>query len=383
MAARPTPTPALAHHEETNRESGGQTTVIRVMRPLPNGSGCLDALTQTLRRTPESDTRRASAVRGRSPSSSKAHTTNCPLKGPAEEVRCLPMSSEPRSNDALELLAAPPKDEYALLEFAFDWDGLDGAEAQLAAALRLFVITRDPLDWLTNRGSIWATANADGDTLELPVYITRDEVRRRMKASGGNLETTLGTLGETALAAATQCQGTIFAGAYPDLAFRGTVPRLLDQPDGPASHRAPSIRMRPAGWEPIGLGVIQDLVQDAFGPVDFDRSAVGLHPAQGVHRGCPACAGRRFGFPGELAEAMAEMCDEHRSEASSVTASRIDRARTSNRVGWRALGKGSARISGAPEPGGTPLPQLRRIPPRRNGPCPCGSGRKYKHCCGR
>lgn len=20
--------------------------------------------------------------------------------------------------------------------------------------------------------------------------------------------------------------------------------------------------------------------------------------------------------------------------------------------------------------------------PRRNGPCPCGSGKKYKHCCG-
>jgi SEC-C motif len=293
------------------------------------------------------------------------------------------MSSEPRSDNALELLAAPPKDEYSLLEFVLDWDALDGAEAQLAAAVRLFVITRDPLDWLTNRGSTWATANADGDTLELPVYITRDEVQRRMEASGGNLETTLGNVGETALAAAIQCQGTIFAGAYPDLAFRGTVPRLLDQPAGLASHRAPSTSMRSGCWEPIGLGVIQDLVQDAFGPVDYDRSAVGLRPLEAAHRGCPACAGRRFGFPGELAEAMAAMCDEHRSEASSVTVSRIGRARMSNRVGWRALGKGSARISGVQEPGDTPLPQRRRIAPRRNGPCPCGSGRKYKHCCGR
>jgi SEC-C motif len=293
------------------------------------------------------------------------------------------MSSERRSDDALELLVAPSKDEYALLEFALDWNGLDGAEAQLAAAVRLFVITRDPLDWLTNRGFTWATANADGDTLELPVYITWDEVQRRMEASGVNLKTTLANVGETVLAAATQCQGSIFAGAYPDLAFRGTVPRLLDHPAGSASHRALSTRMRSAGWEPIGLGVIQDLVQDAFGPVDFDRSAVGLHPVEIAQQGCPPCAGRRFGFPGELAEAMAEMCDEHRSEASSVTASRIDRARTSNRVGWRALGKGSARISGVPEPGGTPLPQRCRIPPGRNEPCPCGGGRKYKHCCGR
>lgn len=293
------------------------------------------------------------------------------------------MPSEPRSDDALELLAAPPEDGYALLEFALDWDGLHGAEAQLAAALRVFVITRDPLDWLPDRGSSWATANADGDTLELPVYITRDEVQRQMEASEGHLETTLGTLGDTALVAATHCQGSIFAGTYPTLAFQGAIPRLLDKPAGPGSLGAPLITMRSAGWEPVGLGVVQDLVQDAFGPVDFDRSGVALDPAEVPHPNCPACAGRRFGFPGDLAEAQAQMCDAHRSEASTVTASRIGRARASNRVGWRALGKGSARISGVPEPGGTPLPQRRRTPPRRNAPCPCGSGRKYKHCCGR
>ncbi|NUQ01453.1 MAG: SEC-C domain-containing protein, partial [Armatimonadetes bacterium] len=29
------------------------------------------------------------------------------------------------------------------------------------------------------------------------------------------------------------------------------------------------------------------------------------------------------------------------------------------------------------------LPQQARTAPGRNDPCPCGSGRKYKHCCGR
>jgi SEC-C motif len=293
------------------------------------------------------------------------------------------MSSEPRSDDVLELLAAPPADEHALLEFALHWKGLRGVQAQLAAALRLFVITRDPLDWLTDRGSSWATANAGGETLELPVYITRDEVQRQVEASAGHLEAPLGSLGEAALVTATQCQGSIFSGAYPDVTFQGTVPRLLDYPAGSGSFGAPRIDMRSAAWEPVGLGVVQDLVQDAFGPVDFDRSSVALQPAHVPHPGCPACAGGRFGFPGELAEAQAEMCNAHRSEASTVTASRIGRARASNRVGWRALGKGSARISGVPEPGATPLPQRRRTPPRRNGPCPCGSGRKYKHCCRR
>jgi hypothetical protein len=293
------------------------------------------------------------------------------------------MASEPRAEDALELLGSPPKDEYALLEFALDWPGLGGVEAQLAAALRLFVITRDPLDWLADRGCAWATANADGERLELPVYITRDELERRIDASNGHLHTALGAVGEAVLAAATQCQGSIFAGAYPDVAFRVTIARLLDPLGAPGRRGTPAIALRSDGWEPVGLGVVQDLVQDAFGPVDFDRSAVALHPADAVDPGCAACAGARFGFPGELAEAGREMCDAHRSEASNVTASRVERARMSNRAGWRALGKGSARISGVPEPGGTPLPQRHRTAPRRNEPCPCGSGRKYKHCCGR
>jgi hypothetical protein len=293
------------------------------------------------------------------------------------------VASEPRPDDALELLAVPPADGYALLEFAPHWDGLQGVQAQLAAALRLFVITRDPLAWLTDRGSAWATANADGETLELPVYITRDEVQRGMAASASRLEAPLGTLAETVLVTAMQCQGSVLSGGYPGLAVQGTVSHLGDHPGGGDGVGAPRIDLRSAGWEPVGLAVIQDLVQDAFGPVDLDRSAVALPPAPVPHPGCAACAGRRFGFPGELSEAQAELCDAHRSGAQAVTASRIGRARASNPAGWRAIEKGSARISDLPEPAGTPLPQRRGTPPRRNGPCPCGSGLKYKHCCGR
>ena len=293
------------------------------------------------------------------------------------------MRSEPHSDEALALLAAPPEDEYALLEFALDWPGLQGVEAQLAAALRMFVITRDPLDWLADRGCAWATANADGDTLELPVYITCDEVQQQIQAGEGQLQTTLGAVGESVLMAATQSQGSIFAGAYPDLAFGGEVPPLLGPPPGSRSFGSPEIAMRSAGWEPVGLGAIQDLVQDAFGPVDLDRSAVALGPVATRDPDCPACAHDRFGFPGELGEAAADMCDAHRSEASSVTASRMRRAQTSNPAGWRALGKASARTSGVSEPGGGPLPQHRRTAARRNEPCLCGSGRKHKHCCGR
>jgi hypothetical protein len=202
-------------------------------------------------------------------------------------------------------------------------------------------------------------------------------------AAAGDLAAAVGPLCETVVLAATRSEGVIFAGAYPELAFRGEVPCLLTPHQDSGKLGTPAVTARSTAWEPIGLGAIQDLVQDAFGPVDLDRSMVALPPNDTLYPGCPACAGGRFGFPGELAEAQVAMCGTHRARASDVTASRIARARASNPAGWRAIGKGSARISGGPDLSDRPWPQRRRTPPGRNDPCPCGSGRKYKHCCGK
>jgi SEC-C motif len=291
------------------------------------------------------------------------------------------VTTPPRFDDPLELLAASPEDEYAMLELALEWDDAVGPEARLAAALRLFVITRDPLDWLPERSSAWATANADGDALELPVYVTRAEVQRRLATSGGDIATAVGPLGETVVLAAARYQGIVLAGAYPELAFRGEIPSLLARRIDAHSLGPPVVSARSAEWEPIGLGAIQDLVQEVFRPVDFDRSSVALPPSCRPDAGCPACAGGRFGFPGDLAEATPAMCGTHRAQANDVTASRIARARTSNPAGWRAIGEGSARINHISELGGGLVQQRRRTPAGRNNSCPCGSGRKYKHCC--
>ena len=292
------------------------------------------------------------------------------------------MSSPPDLVDPLDLLATRPHDAYSLLELGVAWDDLAGVEAQIAGALRLFVITRDPLDWLPDRGSAWATSNGDGDGLELPMYMTRDDVLRRLATAGGDVSTAVGPLCETVVLGASRCQGVLLAGGYPELAFRGEVPRLL-RPGGDSGRvGTPTVTLRHAGWEPIGLGAIQDLVQDAFGPVDFDRSTVALPPSDEPRAGCPACAGVRFGFPGELAEAQSAMCEQHRGAAEQITASRIARARASNPAGWRAIGKASARTNGLPEPVAMPAPERRHAHVGRNDPCPCGSGRKYKQCCG-
>jgi hypothetical protein len=285
--------------------------------------------------------------------------------------------------EPVELLATPPRDAYSLLELAVEWDDLAGVDAQIAAALRLFVITRDPLDWLPDRGSAWATSNGDSDDLELPVYVSRDDVLARLAETDGDLATAVGPLCETVVGVAIRCQGVLLAGGYPELAHRGEVPRLFATDGGSGRHGTPAVTALDTSWQPIGLAAIQDLVQDAFGPVDFDRSTVAFPPSDAPQAGCPACRGVRFGFPGDLSEAERAMCEVHREEAGQLTASRIARARASNPAGWRAIGKASARTNGLPEPVAMPAPERRHAPVGRNDPCPCGSGRKYKHCCGK
>jgi hypothetical protein len=273
------------------------------------------------------------------------------------------------------LLDEPPGDDFALLELTAEWHDLGLPQQRLAPCLRPFAITRDPLAWIPNRGGAWATSNADGDQIELAIYVEIDR-------PGGEMVERIASVVATILARAAAIESVLVAGAYPGLAADGAVPRLLDE--GAVSHELgePALTLRGDGWEPIGLGAIQDLVQDAFGPVGLDRSLVALAPARSHRDACPACRGGRFGFPADLHAAAARMCEEHRAAAARISAGRISRARGSNPAGWAAMGKASARINGLPEPGGRPLPRRAGRAVGRNDPCPCGSGRKHKHCCG-
>jgi hypothetical protein len=274
-------------------------------------------------------------------------------------------------------------DDYQLLELELDWSGLDEDHARVAATVRPFVTTRDPLAWIPQRGCAWATANADGDTLELPVYVLCEELLRRLGEAGGDLGAALLPFVEPVVLAGLACEGLLVSGAYADLAFRGQTPRLIREPSPTTTLPPPGVHMRVGRWEPMGLGAVQDLVQDAFGPVALDRSAVRLTPAETPEAGCPACAGSTFGFPGDLDTALSVLCSVHRAEARAITAIRIDDAHQSNPAGWRALGKGTARTTGLTDPVDMPMPARHSVAVGRNDPCPCGSGRKYKQCCGR
>jgi preprotein translocase subunit SecA len=284
--------------------------------------------------------------------------------------------------DLPALLTDAPTDDYAIVEITLAWPALSPEHARIASALRLFVITRDPLDWIPGHGTAWSTAYANGDVLdELDVYVSLEEVRSRME-DADDPALAIAPFADAAVRTAAAIEPLLVSGGHAETAVRGGAPRLLEAIGETLELGVPSLTVRSDGWEPLGLGAIQDLVQEAFGPVDLDRSKVGLPPADEPEHFCPACRGERFGFPGALAEAQARMCPAHSEAATELTEARLSRARRSNPAGWRATGKASARINGLPEPASTPLPTRSGREPARNDPCPCGSGRKYKRCCG-
>jgi len=286
--------------------------------------------------------------------------------------------------DPVALVEAAPDEEYALLELRIDWPpDLEIYPQHLQLWLRFFVITKDPLSWIANRGEAWATASADDEVLEVDVYVVLDAIKRAMEENDGDLAAAVGRYATPVMQAALEHEEVLISEDYLDLAVRGDAPRLLDDLDrDPGGFGSPSLQVRQP-WGAVGLGAICDLVQDAFGYVDLDRSAVMLEPVEPVDDACPACTGRSFGFPGELESARETMCERHAAQARVINRDRLGHAHESNRAGWRAIDKAAMRVNKAPEPYFAPQPpRIVGDAPARNEPCPCGSGKKYKRCCG-
>jgi tetratricopeptide (TPR) repeat protein len=266
--------------------------------------------------------------------------------------------------DVQALLASPPLTDTRLLELRARWEGLTPALAKMADVLRLFVVTWDPLEWLAPRPEAVATANAW--PLEVVIYVPVWSLAEMARREETTIAAVLAGLGGRAVTAAAAHEDAVTSGRYAQLAARGEVPDLLAGNSASPLGEA-VIGAETRGWDAIGLGAITDFVQQAFGPVELDRSLVELTVTDDPWPGCPACAGRRFNFPADLAESREGMCPAHRREANVVTRRRIARAEASNLAGWRMLADASARLSLPHLPGGlaTRLAAARKDPVRR------------------
>jgi hypothetical protein len=252
-------------------------------------------------------------------------------------------------DDLQALLARPPLTDTRLLELAARWGGLTPTQAGMAEALRLFVVTWDPLEWLVPRPEAVATANAW--PLEIVVYVPVWSLAEMARRQGTTVAAVLAGLGGRAVTTAATHEDAVKSGRYAELAARGEVPDLLSGDLVPAFGQA-VITAEAASWDAIGLGAVTDFVQQAFGPVDLDRSLVELSATAAPLPGCPACTGRRFKFPADLAGSRDDMCPLHRKEADTMIRKRMVRAEASNLAGWRMLADASARLSLPHLPGG-------------------------------
>src|SRR6266566_7422719 len=161
----------------------------------------------------------------------------------------------------------------------------------------------------------------------------------------------LAGLGASAIITAAAHEDAVMSGRYAELVAHRKVPDLLSGEPGPAPSEVAIGAVSP-GWEDIGLGAITDFVQQAFGPVDFDRSLVELTATSVRLPGCPACAGRRFKFPADLADSQNRMCQAHQRGADTLIKRRMARAEASNLARWRMMVDASARLSLPHLPGG-------------------------------
>ena len=241
------------------------------------------------------------------------------------------------------LLVTPPLTEKKLLELSVTWPGLPVAQARVAGLLRVFVITWDPLERRAPRPEGFAAINIDHDGSELVVYLPIWSLVDSARTQRAPIRAVIGALAGSAVATAASTVDAVTATDVDDL--------LADRAGGTALG-TPAIDVVSPAWEDIGLGAITDIVTHTFGPVDLDRSPVALAAVAERQVGCPACAGRRFGFPADLAEAQARMCRPHRVRADTVIRARLARANASNPDGWAAITDASSRIDRPHLPGG-------------------------------
>jgi hypothetical protein len=96
--------------------------------------------------------------------------------------------------DLAAVLTDAPVQDKVLAELAVSWPGLGGPEARIAEALRLFLLTWDPLELRAPRPVASATANAGPPGMEIVVYVPPGWVMEAATQRGATVAVVLGEL---------------------------------------------------------------------------------------------------------------------------------------------------------------------------------------------
>ncbi len=145
---------------------------------------------------------------------------------------------------ARSLLADPPVTEKKLVELRAEQPSLPPAEAELADAVRQFVITWDPLETSPSRPPAFAAVNAG--PLELAVYLPCWSLAAFVAAHGMTMAAVLAAAAASVVTTGAAHLDVLLSGDYPNLAARGQAPDLVGDLARPAGRRDRGWRIRQA-----------------------------------------------------------------------------------------------------------------------------------------
>lgn len=127
-----------------------------------------------------------------------------------------------------EMLESAPEEQRMLLELRLRWPELDDVRARIAARLRVFLLTWDPLDW-HDWPPARATAIGEGDDYEVLLYVPLEQTIATAAATGEEIAVVLGDLAASVLDVGAAHERALTAGSYSRLAFAGKAPSLLSR----------------------------------------------------------------------------------------------------------------------------------------------------------
>src|SRR5881628_2632790 len=113
-------------------------------------------------------------------------------------------------DDVRQLLGAAPLMEKRLLELNVGWADLSAAQARLADALRVFVITWDPLETSRPRPDGFAIVNVE--PTELAVYLPSWSLLELAKAWDNGIAAVLGAMAGSAVVTGASHEESVITG---------------------------------------------------------------------------------------------------------------------------------------------------------------------------
>lgn len=245
--------------------------------------------------------------------------------------------------DVGQLLTAAPVTDKKLIELSVTWSGLPTGEARMAEALRVFMLTWDPLEMDAPRPDGFAAVNPGLPGLEIAVYVPIWRLIDLAAARHEPIAATLTAIAGSAVVTAAVHGQEVTAGRYPALVVEHSVPDLIGRADRSRAGPRPSSRPTRRRGRTSAWALSRTRSSTRSGRSTWTGHRWSLRPCCPVSWAAPRAGGDD--------SASQRTCRKRRDRCAQPTASRP------------TLSSKSAGPRADPVPGRLPVPGTARLAP--------------------